>query len=82
MYLVVESWQSGNATDSKSVEPAYTGAQVQILYSPYEYVHEKFFKIRKTVKPVFSGLFVCSEPSQKVMKIIKLRTKLRTADYC
>ena len=31
---VMESWQSGNATDSKSVEPAYTGAQVQILYSP------------------------------------------------
>ncbi len=31
---VLESWQSGNATDSKSVEPANTGAQVQILYSP------------------------------------------------
>ncbi len=31
----LESWQSGNATDSKSVEPANTGAQVQILYSPY-----------------------------------------------
>ncbi len=30
----LESWQSGNATDSKSVEPANTGAQVQILYSP------------------------------------------------
>ena len=35
MNNVLESWQSGNATDSKSVEPAYTGAQVQILYSPY-----------------------------------------------
>ncbi len=30
----MESWQSGNAPDSKSGEPAYTGAQVQILYSP------------------------------------------------
>ena len=33
----MESWQSGNATDSKSVEPAYTGAQVQILYSPLNF---------------------------------------------
>ena len=33
----MESWQSGNAPDSKSGEPAYTGAQVQILYSPYEW---------------------------------------------
>ena len=32
---VVESWQSGNAPDSKSGEPANTGAQVQILYSPF-----------------------------------------------
>ncbi len=31
----MESWQSGNAPDSKSGEPANTGAQVQILYSPY-----------------------------------------------
>ncbi len=30
----MESWQSGNAPDSKSGEPANTGAQVQILYSP------------------------------------------------
>lgn len=35
----MESWQSGNATDSKSVEPAYTGAQVQILYSPSSLSH-------------------------------------------
>lgn len=34
----MESWQSGNAPDSKSGEPANTGAQVQILYSPYLYV--------------------------------------------
>ena len=33
--FVVESWQSGNAPDSKSGEPVNTGAQVQILYSPY-----------------------------------------------
>ena len=32
---VTESWQSGNAADSKSAEPAITGAQVQILYSPF-----------------------------------------------
>ena len=31
----MESWQSGNAADSKSAEPAITGAQVQILYSPF-----------------------------------------------
>ncbi len=31
----MESWQSGNASDSKSDDPANTGAQVQILYSPY-----------------------------------------------
>ena len=31
----MESWQSGNAADSKSGEPVYTGAQVQILYSPF-----------------------------------------------
>ncbi|BAN06949.1 hypothetical protein LVISKB_1314 [Levilactobacillus brevis KB290] len=31
----LESWQSGNAPDSKSGEPANTGAQVQILYSPF-----------------------------------------------
>ncbi len=30
-----EGWQSGNAPDSKSGEPANTGAQVQILYLPY-----------------------------------------------
>lgn len=35
MFGVLESWQSGNAPDSKSGEPAYTGAQVQILYSPF-----------------------------------------------
>ena len=29
-----EGWQSGNAPDSKSGEPANTGAQVQILYLP------------------------------------------------
>lgn len=29
----MESWQSGNATDLKSVEPVHTVAQVQILYS-------------------------------------------------
>lgn len=34
MNNVLESWQSGNATDSKSVEPAYTGARVRISYSP------------------------------------------------
>lgn len=34
IFLVMESWQSGNAPDSKSGEPANTGAQVQILYSP------------------------------------------------
>lgn len=39
--LVVESWQSGNAPDSKSGEPANTGAQVQILYSPYYIVLNK-----------------------------------------
>ena len=32
---VTESWQSGNAPDSKSGEPIYIGAQVQILYSPF-----------------------------------------------
>ena len=32
---VMESWQSGNAPDSKSGEPIYIGAQVQILYSPF-----------------------------------------------
>ncbi len=35
MPLIMESWQSGNAPDSKSGEPANTGAQVQILYSPF-----------------------------------------------
>lgn len=39
--FVVESWQSGNAPDSKSGEPANTGAQVQILYSPYYIVLNK-----------------------------------------
>ena len=33
---VMESWQSGNAADSKSADPVHPGAQVQILYSPYE----------------------------------------------
>ena len=33
----MEGWQSGNAPDSKSGEPANTGAQVQILYLPYIY---------------------------------------------
>ncbi len=37
----MESWQSGNAPDSKSGEPANTGAQVQILYSPYYIVLNK-----------------------------------------
>lgn len=32
----MESWQSGNAADSKSADPVHPGAQVQILYSPYE----------------------------------------------
>ena len=41
--LFAESWQSGNATDSKSVEPANTGAQVQILYSPYNQKSESCF---------------------------------------
>lgn len=36
-FTVMESWQSGNAADSKSAEPAITGAQVQILYSPYQW---------------------------------------------
>ncbi len=31
----MEGWQSGNAPDSKSGEPANTGAQVQILYLPF-----------------------------------------------
>ena len=31
----MESWQSGNAADSKSADPVHPGAQVQILYSPY-----------------------------------------------
>lgn len=33
--VLTEGWQSGNAPDSKSGEPANTGAQVQILYLPY-----------------------------------------------
>ncbi len=32
--VLTEGWQSGNAPDSKSGEPANTGAQVQILYLP------------------------------------------------
>lgn len=31
---LAEGWQSGNAPDSKSGEPANTGTQVQILYLP------------------------------------------------
>lgn len=33
--VLTEGWQSGNAPDSKSGEPANTGAQVQILYLPF-----------------------------------------------
>ena len=43
----MESWQSGNAPDSKSGEPVYTGAQVQILYSPF---YEQYVIFRITVK--------------------------------
>ena len=46
----MESWQSGNAPDSKSGEPAYTGAQVQILYSP-------FIKLRCRLALGLSGIF-------------------------
>lgn len=37
----MEGWQSGNAPDSKSGEPANTGAQVQILYLPYITFHNR-----------------------------------------
>lgn len=36
----MESWQSGNAADSKSADPVHPGAQVQILYSPYNNLYE------------------------------------------
>ncbi len=32
----MESWQSGNAADSKSADPVHPGAQVQICTLPYE----------------------------------------------
>ncbi len=46
----MESWQSGNAPDSKSGEPANTGAQVQILYSPYQAFLNDFRKNKNPVK--------------------------------
>ena len=39
--VLTEGWQSGNAPDSKSGEPANTGAQVQILYLPYITFHNR-----------------------------------------
>ncbi len=41
----MESWQSGNAPDSKSGEPVSSGAQVQILYSPF--LEQKRTKVLK-----------------------------------
>ncbi|GBD64333.1 hypothetical protein TEHD23766T_1760 [Tetragenococcus halophilus subsp. flandriensis] len=35
LFADTESWQSGNALDSKSSEPYKSGARVQIPYSPY-----------------------------------------------
>ena len=48
--IVLESWQSGNAPDSKSGEPANTGAQVQILYSPLNSVNEQNWSYKKPIK--------------------------------
>lgn len=49
----MESWQSGNAADSKSADPVHPGAQVQILYSPY---YQRFGAFSLSFE---IGFFVC-----------------------
>lgn len=52
--VLTEGWQSGNAPDSKSGEPANTGAQVQILYLP--------FILTKPLEINVSGVFFYFDP--------------------
>ena len=54
---IMESWQSGNAPDSKSGEPIYIGAQVQILYSPFYKQYLNNFK--NTYKPCLNNVCKC-----------------------
>lgn len=55
--VLTEGWQSGNAPDSKSGEPANTGAQVQILYLPYI----------STIRHDFDRVFFCCIFSPKYL---------------
>ena len=44
----MESWQNGNASDSKSDEPVNPGEQVRPLYSPFLMNLEQNSRITKT----------------------------------
>ena len=63
----MESWQSGNAPDSKSGEPANTGAQVQILYSPYCHKLVNFIK-QGTRQINIWRAFVCEKKLKNVKR--------------
>lgn len=74
-----EGWQSGNAPDSKSGEPANTGAQVQILYLPYSlsYKRSKNVDIQVTAFNVFASFYLCEYVFEYVL--LKYQYILRIA---
>ena len=77
--VLTEGWQSGNAPDSKSGEPANTGAQVQILYLPYSlsYKRSKNVDIQVTACNVFASFYLCEYVFEYVL--LKYQYILRIA---
>ena len=65
----MESWQSGNAADSKSADPVHPGAQVQILYSPYEETRRTLDYIRNAYISRVLSVFKIYESGRKLEKI-------------
>lgn len=77
--VLTEGWQSGNAPDSKSGEPANTGAQVQILYLPYITFHNtgENIDIQAFACNVFAPVFLFEYVFEYVL--LKYRYILRIA---
>ncbi len=77
--VLTEGWQSGNAPDSKSGEPANTGAQVQILYLPYITFHNRGenIDIQAFACNVFAPVFLFEYVFEYVL--LKYRYILRIA---
>lgn len=77
--VLTEGWQSGNAPDSKSGEPANTGAQVQILYLPYITFHNRGenIDIQAFACNVFASVFLFEYVFEYVL--LKYRYILRIA---